>query len=30
MKTMKAVVFRGKDDIRLEEVPRPVAAAAKR
>ena len=25
MKTMKAVVFRGKDDIRLEEVPRPVA-----
>ena len=27
MKTMKAVVFRGKDDIRLEEVPRPVAAA---
>jgi threonine dehydrogenase-like Zn-dependent dehydrogenase len=27
MKTMKAVVFRGKNDIRVEEVPKPVARA---
>ena len=27
MKTMKAVVFKGKDHFALEEVPKPVARA---